>query len=245
MTASATAGARRVVAVFDPSTGTATAIEAAVSLAARLGTDLAVVWIDDDRLRGLAELPFVRRVVTGAGAAEAMERGTHDAEVRVLAERVRRELTEAARRHRVSASFATARGSLPNGAAQAAGPADLLLLEGTSRPLPGGGRLPSRARATVERANRDVMLLPHRPNVATGHVQVVREPGGEATLRAAENLARQLGSTLEEVALEHVARALVRAPGGVVVLAATSRWLTMPNAWELLAEARCAAWIVK
>jgi len=240
-----TAGPRRVVAVFDPGTGTPAAIEAAVSLAARLGTELAVVWIDDERLRALAELPFVRRIVTGAGATEAMERHAHDAEVRVLAERVRRELSEAARRHKVAATFETARGTVPDGAAEAAGPSDLLLVEGASRPLPGGARLPSRVRATIERANRAVMLLPHRTSIVSGPVQVVREPGGEATVRAAEDLARQLGSALEEIALEQVARALLGTSASVVVLAATSQWLASPDAWELLAEARCAAWIVK
>lgn len=240
-----TASPTRVVAVFDPATGTPAAMDTAAALAARLGARLLVLWLDDDRLRALAALPFLRHVAPGAGSAEVLEQGIHDAAVRVLAERVRRSMGEAARRHDVVATFETAHGSVLDHAAQAGAQGDLLVVEGASRPLPGGARLPSHARATVERANRPVMLLPHRADLSTGNVQVVREPGGERTLRAASELARRLGIALEEIAVDQLEGALCRAPGGVIVLGATSRWLTSPDAWELLAAARCAAWIVK
>ena len=237
---------RRVLAVFDPATGSADAIEAVAVLAARLGAELAGVWAQDERLLRLAELPFVRGIVPEAGAPEALVSRTRAAEIRVLGASVRRRLGEAAQRHRVSWSFETAPGTLANGVAAASAPDDLIVVEGASRPLAGGGRLPSQARTTVERVNRPVMLLPPGTNVATGPVRAVREAGSDRSILAARELAARMGARLEEVAETSAPGTALRTwSGGVLVLAHTSRWLGQPDVWDLLAEVRCATWIVR
>jgi len=94
----------RVVVLLDAAVDAHSAIETAARLAARARAPLHGVFVEDEDLLRLANLPFARQHTLG-GAAEELTAEHVELHLKAAAERVRRDLVGAARRHRVEASF--------------------------------------------------------------------------------------------------------------------------------------------
>src|SRR5579862_9453673 len=94
----------RVVVALDAASENRAAIATAARLAARWKAPLHGVFVEDDDLIRLANLPFARVVTLGFGV-EAINQQQARRQMHAFAERARHELAAAARRHHLEWSF--------------------------------------------------------------------------------------------------------------------------------------------
>jgi nucleotide-binding universal stress UspA family protein len=185
----------RVVVALDAVSENRAAIEAAARLAARWKAPLHGVFVKDDDLLRLAGLPFARQVSLGTGV-ETVTVPQAERQLRVFAERARREVTAAARRHGVEASFEIVRGT-PTGSA-ATTSTDFIVAGPMTRPIGGHFRVESRWWSTIPPASAS-FLLTHRDWDPQGAIVVLlhnRAPAAERLLDAAAHFAEQRGGRL-------------------------------------------------
>ena len=130
----------RVVVTLDAASENQTAIDTAVRVAARTGMPLHGLFVEDQDLFRLADLPFARQVTIGRGA-EPLSAENIALQLRVEAERARHELVGAAKRHQVECTFEIVRGTSELRVAGAS-ERDLVITGGSDpancRALPGG-----------------------------------------------------------------------------------------------------------
>jgi hypothetical protein len=127
-----TGAIERIVVALEAASENRTAIDTAARLAARWKTRLHGVFVEDDDLIRLAHLPFARQVTLGFGV-QTLNLQQARRQMHAFAERARRDLAAAARRHRVEWSF-----EIVHGAAAAQGVAattDLFVAGALTRPI--------------------------------------------------------------------------------------------------------------
>ena len=129
----------RVVVPLDAASENRDAIEIAARLAAHAKAPLHGVFVEDEDLLHLAQLPFVRHVSLGAGA-ESLSTKSVERQLRAAAERAREELAAAARRHRIDWSFEIVRAPA-GGSFVAVTERDLVVAGALSRPIGGHFRV--------------------------------------------------------------------------------------------------------
>ena len=112
-----------------------TAIDTAARLAAHAKAPLHGVFVEDEDLLHLAGLPFARQITLGA-PAEPLTTEHVELHLQVAAERARRELFAAAKRHGVTCSFEIVRGASES-ALIGASERDLVVAGGLTRPIGG------------------------------------------------------------------------------------------------------------
>src|SRR6266481_4664465 len=100
----------RIVVPLDAAGDCLVAIETAARLAAHAKAPLIGIFVEDEDLLHLARLPFARQFTLGADA-EALTTEHVELHLQIAAERARRELFAAARRHGVTGSFEIVRGA--------------------------------------------------------------------------------------------------------------------------------------
>lgn len=149
----------RVVVALDATSENRTAIAAAARLAARWNAPLHGVFVEDDDLIRLANLPFARQVTLGFGV-ERLSLQQAQRQMRAFAERARHELAAAARRHAVEWSFEIV-GDAASSRIGAAETTDFLVCGTVTRPIGGHFRVECRWWSVVEPGNSS-MLLAHR-----------------------------------------------------------------------------------
>jgi hypothetical protein len=181
---------RRILAAFSPATASGAALESAVEVAARLGAELEALFVEDEGLLSLAELPVVRQVRLHGPSGQVVLRTDLERDLRAHAARASRRLREAAARRQIRCSVRVTRGRMASVVTAAARDVDLLILECLSRPFGRETRVELAARAVIGQAGRSVLLVP--PNRAPGppvHVVVEHGPDALAAVRAAIMLA--------------------------------------------------------
>jgi hypothetical protein len=132
----------RVVVALDAASETRTAIDTAVRLAAQTNAPLHGVFVEDQELLHLANLPFARQFTVGSGA-EPLTTEKIELHLRVAAERARHELFAAAKQHQVKCTFEIVRGASEIAAASAS-ERDLVVAGGLARPVAGHFRVERR-----------------------------------------------------------------------------------------------------
>jgi nucleotide-binding universal stress UspA family protein len=151
----------RVVVTLDAASESRTAIDTAVRLAARTGVPLHGLFVEDQDLLCLAGLPFACQVTIGRGAEKLSSEGIA-LQLRAEAERERRELASAAKRHRVECTFEIVRGEIihdANGRRTAgASERDLVVAGGLARPVAGHFRIGPGWRPSLRTAAAPVLL---------------------------------------------------------------------------------------
>ena len=103
---------RRIAITLDAFEISAQTIEQAVLLAERMGAQLEGIFVEDFDLIQVAELPFLREVRTVSRSEDAISLGRMEQELRALAARAERLLSERAAQHKVACSFRIWRGSI-------------------------------------------------------------------------------------------------------------------------------------
>jgi len=105
---------RRIAVTLDAFEHSAKALEQAVQLAERMGAQLEGIFVEDINLIQIAELPFLREVRSVSRSEDVIDLARMEQELRVLARRAERLLSEQAARHKVVWSFRIWRGSIDN-----------------------------------------------------------------------------------------------------------------------------------
>jgi len=132
----------RVVVPLDAASENLIAIETATRIAAHAKAPLIGVFVDDEDLLQLASLPFARQFTVGA-EAEPLTIEHVELHLRLAAERARRELFAAAKRHGVTASFEIVRGASASALAGAS-ERDIVVAGALTRPIAGHFRVECR-----------------------------------------------------------------------------------------------------
>src|SRR5258708_23244118 len=114
-----TARIERVVVALDAVSENRAAIDAAVRLASRWHARLHGVFVEDDDLLRLANLPFARQVSLGAGV-ETLTLQQAERQLHACAGQARRDIAAAARRRNVECTFDGVRGAVAARSAPAA-----------------------------------------------------------------------------------------------------------------------------
>lgn len=139
-----------VVVAADASPHSFAALRAAAQLAEALGLELRVLYVEDINLFHLAGLPFSHEVGSFTAAVRLLDSAAIERQFRQTARRIQRAAEHVAALHRLTFTFTTARGRVPDEIAAAAQAAALVGLGRTGRIAPArvgeGTRLGSTAR---------------------------------------------------------------------------------------------------
>jgi nucleotide-binding universal stress UspA family protein len=119
---------RRIAVTLDALQVSAQALEQAVRLAQRMGAELEGIFIEDIDLIEIAALPFVRELRPVSRSENDIDLARMEQELRALARRAERLLSEQAERHNVTWSFRIWRGSIDSDLLAADIGADVLAL---------------------------------------------------------------------------------------------------------------------
>lgn len=129
--------ARRVLVAMDGSPYGLAAVEAAVSLAAELHAELAGLFVEDELLLRMAQLPVCREVALPSAIPRPLDPDALQRLLRAQAERMRDVLAATAEERDVAWSFEIARGRVVPASLESARETDLLVLgKENSAPLP-------------------------------------------------------------------------------------------------------------
>jgi len=185
----------RVVVALDAASENRTAIATAARLAARWKAHLHGVFVEDDDLIRLANLPFARQVTLGFGV-ETLSLQQVQRQMRAFAERARHELAAAARRHAVEWSFEVV-GDAATSRIGAAETTDFLVCGITTRPIGGHFRVECRWWSVVEPDASSFLMAQHDRH--GGGVAVLlhdRDAAAERLVTVAAQMAEAHGGRL-------------------------------------------------
>lgn len=138
---------RRIAITLDAFEISAQAIEQAVQLAERMGAQLEGIFVEDIDLIQVAELPFLREVRTVSRSEDAVSLGRMEQELRALARRAERMLSEHAAQHNVACTFRIWRGSIDSDLLAVDIEADVLALTRLGATLSRSKTVPTRSSA--------------------------------------------------------------------------------------------------
>jgi nucleotide-binding universal stress UspA family protein len=149
---------RRILVALDASPHSLSALDAATELAAQLRAELQGLFVEDENLLRLAQLPFARETGSLSSRSRQMDRAYLERQLRAQAKRARRALERRAEVSRVAWSFRVARGLTAAELMTAASEADLTVMGkgGWQRP---GRRLGSTARQMLLQTERLTMFF--------------------------------------------------------------------------------------
>lgn len=170
----------RVVVPLDAASENLVAIETAARLAAHAKAPLHGVFVEDEDLLQLASLPFARQFTVGA-EAEKLTTEHVELHLRLAAERARRELLAAAKRHGVTASFEIVRGASAS-ALGGASERDIVVAGALTRPIAGHFRVECRWWSSLAATPGPFLLARHAWS-AHGSVALLLRDRGAASLR--------------------------------------------------------------
>jgi nucleotide-binding universal stress UspA family protein len=181
---------RRILVAIDASAASLAALSAAASLAARLGSELAGLFVEDEDLLRLAALPFGDLVRSPGGERERLDPAVAEATLRAMAAHAREALERTASLHRVACSFRVTRGRVVREVLAAAEDADLVVLGAAGHGRSGRAALGETARAAAGGASAPVLLLA-RGSRLDDSVAAVDDgtPAGARAVAAARQLA--------------------------------------------------------
>jgi nucleotide-binding universal stress UspA family protein len=191
-----TAAIERVVVTLDAASENHAAIDTAARLAARAKAPLHGIFVEDEDLLRLASLPFARQITLGAGA-EPFTADQVELHLQAAAERARRDLHAAAKRHAVGYSFEIVRGAsqiVLSGVTER----DLVVAGALTRPIAGDFRVECRWWFSIEVAAGPFLLTRGGWDGAGSVVMLLhdRGPASVRLLEAAAQAAEARGGAL-------------------------------------------------
>jgi nucleotide-binding universal stress UspA family protein len=139
----------RILVALDASPHSLAALEAAAELAEHFQAELAGLFVEDENLLRLADLPFVHEVGLYSATRRRIGGKEMERQIRVHSRRVRRAFIVTTERSRVRWTFRVARGTVLTEVLTAASEADVLVLGSAGWSLLRRGRLGSTVRSIL------------------------------------------------------------------------------------------------
>jgi nucleotide-binding universal stress UspA family protein len=182
---------KRILVALDASPHSLAALEAAVELAARFQAELAGLFVEDENLLRLANLPFVQEVGLFSAHRRRLEIRELERQIRGLGRRARRVFIRTTERIQITRSFRVVRGSVLSEVLNAASEADMIVLGKAGWSLLQRERLGSTVRGILP--ERFGMALILKEKTCLGVPLAVVYDGSPAAERAldAANILRQ------------------------------------------------------
>ena len=183
---------KRILVALDASPHSLAALEAAVDLAARFEAELSGLFVEDENLLRLAELPFVSEIGIFTATRRRIDGEELERQIRVQSRRVRRVFTLTTERAHVKWSFRVTRGTVLAEVLSAAAEADVLVLGQAGWSLLQRGRLGSTVRGILPEQFGLALIL--KEGTCLGDPLAVvydGSPSAERALLAADALRRQ------------------------------------------------------
>jgi nucleotide-binding universal stress UspA family protein len=118
----------RILLPFDVSPDSLTALDAALIFAAAFKSHIMGLFVEDTNLLAAVSFPMVREVAALSGATRQIGTAEMEHQLRTLAEKARKALSERAHRMHVASSFRVARGDVTSTILTAASGADLVVV---------------------------------------------------------------------------------------------------------------------
>jgi hypothetical protein len=210
---------RRIAVACDAACDIRVAVEAAAALAGRWNAALHGVFLEDENLHRLAALPFGRQVTLSPAVSESFSSQDLDKLSSALGAAMRRTVAEAAAQHGLEWSFGIVR-DLPTAAALAGIEADILIVEGATRPFFGSWHPRSAWDTLAEEYGRTVLIrrgararpgtilillskhADHQKALASGftiagpegEIAVLVRDGSQSDVKSAKQIAERLGA---------------------------------------------------
>jgi nucleotide-binding universal stress UspA family protein len=176
---------RRIMVALDASPRSGEIIETAAELAARFGSELTGLFVEDINLLRLTELPFVREVSYFSPTLRSVDRTDLERQLRAQAAWMRRVLGRAADRLAIPWEFRVVRGAVAMALLAAGADADLLILGRVGRSFLQRQRIGSTARTLLVKRSGLTMILQEKTQHYRGpRPVVVVYDGSELALKA-------------------------------------------------------------
>ncbi len=203
---------RRIAITLDAFEVSAQALEQAIRLAERMGAQLEGIFIEDIDLLQIAELPYLKEVRSVSRSENVISLQRMEQELRVLARRAERLLSEQAARHHVAWSFRIWRGSIDSDLLAADIEADVFALTRLGAALTRSRSLPARSTAVsvlFTGTDASVRALQAAINLATDpdrELNILLPAGGDTEAACLQQLAtEQVGKDAARVHFMHMA----------------------------------------
>lgn len=218
------AGFRRVLVALDSSASESTILETAAGLAAAQACQLSGLFVEDQDLLRLADLPFAREVQLTKAMSRALVPEQLLRDLRAQAGLARAAMARQAAQHRISWSFEVTQGRSEEAILMAAASGDIIAMARGFGALE-RGRISQQLRLIAARAPGPLLLAGGARRARPGPVLLPYDasPAAEAMLEIALNLARAqrvalefllLGAAVDQQAvLEHRLRGTAGAQG--------------------------------
>lgn len=153
---------KRILVAIDASPHSLAALEAAAALAVRFQAELSGLFVEDENLLRLADLPFVQEVGLFSATRRRINGKELERQIRVQSRRVRRVFAVTTQRAQVTWSFRVVRGSVLSEVLAAASEADVLVLGQAGWSLLRRGRLGSTVRGILPERFGLTLILKER-----------------------------------------------------------------------------------
>ncbi len=200
-------GFRRVLVALDSSAASGTTLEIAAGLAAASACELSGLFVEDQDLLRLAELPFAQeiqltRAISRTLAPEQLLRDLH-----AQAESFRAAMARQAQHHRLAWSFQITRGRSDEAILLAAMAGDIIAMARGFGPLSQVGRYSRRVRLIAARAPGPLLLAAESPSRRPGPILLPYDgsPAANQMLEMGVQLARAQRNVLEVMLLGEAA----------------------------------------
>lgn len=186
---------RRILLALDASPDARAALEEVSRLAALLEAELRGLYVEDETLARLTDIPLLREVDAVSGRVRQMPEADVEGQLRSEAARAGRELARVGEQMGIRWSFRISRGQVASKLREAARESDLVTVGVRSRRAGGGAG--STVRALVRASDRPVLIV--RRGMRLGDRVHVLDDGSEEAERAvalAEAVSRHPRATL-------------------------------------------------
>lgn len=183
---------KRILVALDASPHSLAALEAAVELAARFRAELAGLFVEDENLLRLANLPFVQEVGLFSATLRHIDVNELERQIRGLGRRARRIFTMTTERTQISRSFRVVRGTVLSELLNAATEADVLVLGKAGWSLLQREQLGSTVRGILPERFGMALIMKERTCLGVPLAVVYDgSPAAERALIAADTLRQQ------------------------------------------------------
>jgi nucleotide-binding universal stress UspA family protein len=200
-------GFRRVLVALDSSAASGATLEIAAGLAAASACELRGLFVEDQDLLRLAEMPFAQEIQLARAISRTLAPEQLLRDLRAQAEVIRTAMARQALQHRLAWSFQVTRGRSEEAILLAAMAGDIIAMARGFGPLSQVGRFSRRVRLIAARAPGPLLLAGEAPSRRPGSVLLPYDasPTADRMLWMGLELARAQRNVLEIMLLGEAA----------------------------------------